>query len=311
MPRAQHLIIYIVLYFKVSMTDTHTNLVRAGEIAKQTVAYARSLVKKDMPLLELANLIEAKIVELGGKPAFPVNLSINEIAAHATPSYDSTEKAYGLLKVDIGVHIEGAIADTAFSVDLENSKLNGELIEAAEAGLAAATHLIKKGVTLAVLGKAIDETIRLRGAATVVNLSGHAIENYDVHAGITIPNYDNGNMTLLDEGIYAIEPFATNGFGKVVDGKLSGIYQLTKQGNVRDSFARIVLAFISEEYRTLPFCSRWIHAKFGTRGLLALRFIEQAGLLHHYAQLVEAGKGIVAQAENTFLVTKKETKQIT
>ena len=233
------------------------------------------------------------------------------MAAHATPAYTSDERAYGLLKVDIGVHVAGAIADTAFSIDLENSELNTNLIAAAEAGLHAATPLITKGVSLAALGKAVDATIRSRGMTTVVNLSGHAIEEYDVHAGVTIPNYDNGDMTLLDEGIYAIEPFATNGAGKVIDGKPSGIYQLMKEGNVRDSFARIVLEFIAEEYRTLPFCSRWIHAKFGTRGLIALRFIEQAGLLHHYNQLIEAGKGIVAQAENTFLVTQEETKQIT
>src|SRR3989344_5557531 len=99
-------------------------LKKAGEIAKQAVVYAGSIVKKNMLLLELANLIEAKIIALGGKPAFPVNLSINEVAAHATPIYDSAEKAYGLLKVDIGVHVNGFIADTAFSVDLEDSEIN-------------------------------------------------------------------------------------------------------------------------------------------------------------------------------------------
>lgn len=293
------------------MTSAEQNLIRAGEIARASVVYGRSIVVRDMPLLALAEQIEAKIVALGGKPAFPVNLSINEIAAHATPSYDSTDRAYGLLKVDIGVHVEGAIADTAFSVDLENSPENKRLIEAAEAGLHAASHLIKKGVALSSLGKAIDTVIRSRDVTTVVNLSGHAIEEYDVHAGVTIPNYDNGDSTRLDEGIYAIEPFATNGAGRVVDGKPSGIYQLMKPGTVRDSFARTVLAFIVDEYQTLPFCSRWIHAKFGTRGLIALRFIEQAGLLHHFSQLVEAGEGIVAQAEHTFLVKKSETIQIT
>ncbi len=297
-------------YFNFCMSDS-SNLIKAGQISRDVVAYARSIVKKDMPLKELADTIEAKIVSLGGKPAFPVNLSINEIAAHATPAYDSTDRAYGLLKVDIGVHVEGEIADTAFSVDLDNTLENKKLIEAAEAGLAAAQHLVKKGVALNVLGRAVDTVIRSRGATTVINLSGHAIESYDVHAGVTIPNYDNSDTTKLEEGIYAIEPFATNGHGKVVDGRPSGIYQLVKQGSVRDTFARAVLVFITEEYQTLPFCSRWIHAKFGTRGLVALRFIEQAGLLHHYAQLVESGKGIVAQAEHTFLVENDSVKQIT
>lgn len=289
----------------------HDDLIKAGDIAKESVAYARSIVKKGIPLLELATNIEAKIISLGGKPAFPVNLSINDIAAHATPAYNSEEIAHGLLKVDIGVHVNGSIADTAFSVDLENVAENKKLIEAAEAGLHAATHLVKAGVALNILGKAVDTVIRSRGVTTVVNLSGHAIDAYDVHAGVTIPNYDNGDDTLLEEGVYAVEPFATNGSGKVIDGKPSGIYQLMREGNVRDSMAREIMAFIAEEYRTLPFCSRWIHAQFGTRGLLALRFIEQAGLLHHYNQLIEAGKGQVAQAEHTFLVSKKDVKQIT
>lgn len=290
--------------------DDHS-LTRAGTIARDVVAYARSMVRRDMPLLMLATEIESKIHSLGGKPAFPVNLSINEIAAHATPRHDSTEKAHGLLKVDIGVQVDGWTADTAFSVDLDESAAHRTLITAAEAGLAAATPLVVRGASLASLGAAVDHAIRSHHATTIVNLSGHAIEEYDVHAGLTIPNYDNGDTTRLEEGAYAVEPFATDGVGRVIDGSPSGIYQLIKEGSVRDSFARDVLTFIKTEYRTLPFCSRWIHARFGARGLLALRFIDQAGLLHHFAQLVEAGKGHVAQAEHTFLVGKKDTKQIT
>ena len=118
-------------------------IVRAGEIAREAVAYARTIAKKGSSLRELAEQIEGKIRELGGKPAFPVNLSINEIAAHATPAHDSDDKAHGLLKVDIGVHLDGFIADTAFSVDLENSEENKKLIEAAEAALSAAGETVK------------------------------------------------------------------------------------------------------------------------------------------------------------------------
>ncbi len=286
-------------------------IVRAGEIARSSVEYARGIVKKDMLLRELAEKVEGKILELGGKPAFPVNLSINEIAAHATPAHDGDEKAHGLLKVDIGVHIDGFIADTAFSVDLENSEENKKLIDAAEEALSVAVKLVKEGVALNTLGREITSTIKSYGCVPVANLSGHSIESYEVHAGITIPNYDNGNTTGLEEGLYAIEPFSTNGHGSVRDGRLSGIYHLKKEGNVRDGFAREVLGYIMEEYQTLPFCSRWIVRKFGTRGLLALRMIEQAGLLYHYAQLVESGHGVVAQAEHTLLVSKKDVKVIT
>ncbi|MEK6800996.1 MAG: type II methionyl aminopeptidase [Nanoarchaeota archaeon] len=286
-------------------------LKEAGEICRKVKDYAHGLVKKDMPLFEIAEKIERKIFELGGKPAFPINLSINEIAAHSTPSFNDETKAYGLLKVDVGVHIDGFVADSAFSVDLENNEENKKLIEAAEKGLSEGVKHFKKGSLFSVVGREIEKKVISSGFSVVHNLTGHSIEKYNVHAGISVPNFDNSSNLEIDEGVYAIEPFTTTGLGTVRDGKFSGIYSVEKDGSVRDNFARDVLSFILEEYQTLPFCSRWIHKKFGSRGLLALRQIEQAGVLHHYPQLVEKGGGKVAQAEHTVIVSGKEVIVIT
>jgi len=278
----------------------------AGEIAKKVVDYAKSIIKPKMPLIEIANKVDAKIEELKAKPAFPINLSINEIAAHNTPSWNDETLASGLLKVDIGVQINGWTADTAFSLDLDNNEENKKLIKAAELAVKAGTDKIALGIKVNEIGKDIEKAIKSQGFNPIINLSGHSITQYDLHAGITIPNVDNSQTFELIEGVYAIEPFATNGLGSVKDGKPSGIYKLEKEGNVRDNFAREVLQFIVDEYQTLPFCSRWIYKKFGSRGLLALRLIEQAGVLHHYSQLIESGKGKVAQAEHTVLLLQKE-----
>ncbi len=279
---------------------------KAGAIAQSAVAYAKSFIKKEMPLLEIAEKIEAFILQQGGKPAFPVNLSINEIAAHVTPAYNSAETAYGLLKVDLGVHTDGWIADTAVSLDLENSEENKKLIAAAEQALAKACLLVKKDVAIRKLGAVIEHAIKQAGFQPIQNLSGHAIEQHEIHAGLTIPNYDNAQEKTLPEGIYAIEPFATSGLGKVKDGKPSGIYALQKPGNVRDAGARQILAYIQEEYQTLPFCSRWLVKKFGTRVVLALQRLEEAHIIHQYPQLIEAGKGKVAQAEHTLIILKEK-----
>ncbi len=282
------------------------NLKKAGQIAREVVKYAKVIIQPNMLLLEIAEKIEAKILELGGKPAFPVNLSINEIAAHATPAFNDQELARDLLKVDIGVHIDGYIADTAFSMDLSNSEINKKLIDAAEKALANATAEIKLGSKISEIGATIEKTINSLGFEPIRNLSGHQIDKFNVHAGIAIPNFNNNQDIKIDQGVYAIEPFSTSGSGRVRDGKASGIYNLEKSGNVRDNFARQVLQFIEEEYQTLPFCSRWIYKKLSSRGLVALRQIESAGLLHHYPQLIEIGKGKVAQAENTIIITEKE-----
>lgn len=279
------------------------NLKKAGEIHKRVMDYARSIVKPGMKLLDLAEKIDGKILELGGKAAFPVNLSIDEVAAHATPSHNDEGIARGLLKIDIGVHVDGYVADGAFSVDLEDSEENKNLIEAAQAGLNAALEVIGEGVILSEIGKAVEEKIKSFGFSPVLNLSGHEVKRYDLHAGMNIPNYDSGQDDKIIDGSYAIEPFSTNGAGKVRDGKPSGIYHLERMGNIRDNFAREVLVYIAEEFDELPFCSRWIHKKFGGRGLIALRQMEQAGLIYQYPQLVEVGKGKVAQAEHTVIIT--------
>lgn len=283
-----------------------SKLKKAGKIASETVKFARAFIKKDMPLLEIAEKIEQKICELGGKPAFPVNLSINEIAAHTTPAYNDSSLAYGLLKVDLGAHVEGYVADTAVSIDLENNEENKALIASAEKALSKAIEKVTLSNTIRDIGSTIEKNIKAEGFYPIANLSGHSIEQYILHAGINIPNYDNAQEKKLQPGVYAVEPFATSGLGSVRDGKASGIYHLEKEGSVRDSFARIVLEFINEEYHTLPFCTRWIYKKFGARGLLGLKRIEEASLLHHHHQLIEVGKGKVAQAEHTIILTEKE-----
>jgi len=284
-----------------------SKILKAGEIASQVKKFAKSFIKPNTPLLEIAEKIETKIIELGAKPAFPTNLSINEVAAHYTPSYNDETKASGLLKIDIGVQIDGEIADTAFSLDLENSKENKRLIQASEIALKNAIQRIKLGISLGEVGKVIQDSIESEEFSPIINLSGHEIKEYELHAGLMIPNVDNKMPNKITKGLYAIEPFATNGSGKVVEGKLSGIYLLVNGKNVRNNEAREILNFIIEEYKTLPFCSRWIVKKFGAKSLFALKQLEENGNLHQYPQLVEISKAKVSQAENTILIDDKVT----
>lgn len=287
------------------------NYRKAGKIASQVKSYARTIIKKGVLLREIADKIENKIIELGAKPAFPVNLSINEIAAHYTPSHDDETKASGLLKVDTGVHVLGCIADTAVTIDLENLEENKKLIEACELALNEAIETAEKNIEIWKIGKAIHNKIVDLGFSPIRNLCGHELGEYRIHAGLTIPNYDNQNSAKLEEGAYAIEPFTTTGAGIVQDGKLSGIYRLEERKAIRDSLAREILNFIEEEYKTLPFCERWIVKRFGQRALMSLRLMEQAGIIHQYPQLVEKERGKVAQAEDSLLILKDKTEVTT
>ena len=279
-------------------------ILKAGKIASEVRKYAKSIIKKNTPLIEIAEKIEEKIKELGGKPAFPVNLSIDNISAHYTPSYDDKTLASGLLKIDFGVHIDGWIADAAFSIDLEENEENKKLIKASEKALENALKIIKKGVSTDEIGDTISKITESYGFSPIINLSGHSMDNYELHSGINIPNVNDGKKIKLEEGIYAFEPFATTGSGKVHDGKPSGIYELKETKNIRNPISREILEFIKKEYNTLPFCSRWLVKKFGARALFGLKQLEDNGNLHHFPQLVEIQGSRVSQAEHTILISE-------
>ena len=279
--------------------------IQAGKIASEIMNYAREIVGKDVLLIDIAEKIESRIEELGGKPAFPVNLSIDDVAAHYTPSPEDKTVARGLLKVDFGVHVDGWIADTAISFDLDGSEENASLIKAAEEAVRNALKIVKLGVSMAEVGKEVMKTIESHKANPIINLTGHSIFRYELHSGTSVPNYDNGSPEPFEDGIYAIEPFATRGTGRVYGGKPSGIYELVSDRNVRSPIARKILDFIIEEYSTLPFCSRWIVKKFGSLALFGLKQLEENGNLHQFEQLIESSHRNVAQAEHTILIEGK------
>lgn len=282
-------------------------ILKAGKIASEVREYIKQIVKKDALLFDIAEKIEGKIKELGGKPAFPTNLSINDIAAHYTPSFDDKTKAYGLLKIDFGVHVDGWVADTSISMDLDNTEENKILIKAAEEALANALRIAKSGIMFSEIGKEIEKTIGSYKANPIINLTGHSISHYDLHSGATIPNYDNGSKSIMEEGTYAIEPFTTFGNGRVYDGKPSGIYSLVDEKNVRSPIARMVLDLVIREYSTLPFCSRWIVKELGQSALFGLKQLEDNGNLTQFDQLIEVSHRNVAQAEHTLIIEKDKT----
>lgn len=286
-----------------SKLNEQESYIKAGEISKQVKEYARSIIKPGMFLVEIAQKIENKIIELGAMPAFPVNLSINDIAAHYHPTLEDQTTAQGLLKVDIGIHINGFIADSAFSLDLTPNKEHEKLIKASEEALENALKLLEKNPSLSEIGETIQKTISSKGFSPIINLSGHALGEYEIHAGITIPNHANNNQYKLDPGAYAIEPFATYGEGKVIDGNSSNIYKVINPKNTRSPSARAILEYIWEKNETLPFSLRELQEKFGNISRLALRELEQNGIIHNYPQLIEASRKPVSQAEHTFIKT--------
>jgi methionyl aminopeptidase len=273
---------------------------KAGKILAEVRGEAIAKVKEGVLLLEVAEFVEKSIRERGGEPAFPCNISLNEEAAHATPSIDD-ETVFGndLVKIDIGVHVDGYIGDSAVTVDLSGE--HKELVSASEEALNEAIKIIRDGISTVEVGEVIENAIRDRGYRPVVNLSGHGLAHYNSHAPPTIPNvrYEHG-VLLSENDVVAIEPFVTDGAGKVVESGTVEIYGLIKAKPVRVSEAKKLLEEI-EKYQGLPFAKRWLPRE---RLDLALRTLKTVGALREYPVLREEEKGLISQAEHTVIVTK-------
>lgn len=282
---------------------------KAGEIAKEVLEEGLKKIKPGVKLLEVAEFVEARIIEKGGKPAFPCNISVNEIAAHYSPTAwdERTFEKGDLVKLDIGVHVNGYIADVAKSIDLGNKSENKKLIEASEEALKNAIDMIKPGVKTSEIGETIEETIKGFGFVPVSNLTGHQLQRWRLHGGMFIPNVKiRGGEEIKEGDVIAIEPFATNGFGRVVDQSEAIIFRYLQDRPLRMKEARVILQYAKENFNTLPFAERWV-ANLVPRFKLAqaLRQLIYSKAIHAYHILREKNKGIVSQAEHTVIVTKE------
>ncbi|MFW6014102.1 MAG: type II methionyl aminopeptidase [Nanoarchaeota archaeon] len=275
---------------------------KAGKISAEVREYAKTLIKPGVKLFDAAEKIEEKIFELGGTLGFPVNISMDSIAAHYTPIMDD-ELVFNdqVVKVDIGICVNGAIGDSAFTVDLSGN--HAKLVEASEEALRNASAILKPGVTLGEIGKTIYDTISSYGYVPIKNLSGHGLDLYSVHSPPQIPNYDTGDKTKLEKGMFiAIEPFATTGQGLVKESGNAMIFSQIDRKPVRDPIARKLLNDILQ-LKGLPFASRHFAKKYGEGRLkLALRSLKQAGVIKDYSPLAEVNNGIVSQAEHSFYI---------
>jgi methionyl aminopeptidase len=268
----------------------------ASRIAARARELGLGLVVPGARRREVADAIEAAIRDAGAQPSFPVNLSRNEEAAHYTPSpEDTVEFAAGdLVKVDVGAHLDGAIADTADTVEVGGTHRQENLIRAAREGLRAGIAAVRPGGRVDDVSRAIAAAIRARGLKPMENLTGHSIERYLLHAGKSIPNVPGMSSDTFEEGeIIAIEPFATNGVGRIENGVFGNIVRFRADPGRKDPR----LAALFERFRTLPFTARWVTDPDERAALTAAR-----RHLQTYPIFVESGRGQVAQAEHTILV---------
>ncbi|MGM5485139.1 MAG: type II methionyl aminopeptidase [Nanobdellota archaeon] len=283
------------------MTDLD-KLKEAGQIAAKVREHAKEIIKPGMTLLEATEILEKKIYDLGAEPAFPVTMSLNSVAAHyAADIDDDTVLEDQVIKVDVGAHVDGYIGDTAVTIDLSGEYT--KLLEATEEALENAIKKAKPGAKLGEIGRAIQETLAGYGFSPIKNLSGHGVAQYDAHTSPSIPNYDTGSEKTLEKGMsIAIEPFGTDGQGLIKESDNPTIYSQASDRQIRSMMARKVLKEI-KKFNGLPFNYRWLTEKFSKGQVkLAIRQLEQAGIIRGHPPLPEVADGMVAQFEHTLYI---------
>jgi methionyl aminopeptidase len=210
-----------------------------AEIHRQVRQWAQGWIKPGMSLTEIAEGIEDSVRALTGHQGleegdgqiagmgFPTGLSINHCAAHYTPNAGNKMvlNFEDVMKVDFGVHVNGRIVDSAFTVSFD--PVYDNLIEACKASTNAGVKEAGIDVRMSDIGAAIQEVmesyeVEIKGQTHPVkcirNLNGHSIGHYTIHGGKTVPIVKGSDNTKMEEGeTFAIETFGSTGKGYVRD----------------------------------------------------------------------------------------------
>jgi methionyl aminopeptidase len=289
---------------------------KAGKIASEQREKTRKKDHVGCTLLMICESIEREIKESGGTPAFPVNVSLNDIAAHYTaePNDETTVNENDILKVDIGVHVEGYIADTAVTVSYDPRQ--EALIKSAENALNEAVRIARVNTKASEIGNLIENTISKMGFKPIQNLSGHSLAQYTIHAGKSIPNIRTigPSFGLSSNQAYAIEPFVTvnDGQGVVYEGNTRNIFAIMSRKPAKDENVDKFLTYLWNKFRTLPFALRWIldsYEEIEARRMLDI--LVKKRNVHAYPILIEGNNKFVAQAEHTIMLINGSTRVIT
>ena len=284
----------------------------AGKVWAKAIKYSQKKSKDGILLFDLAEGIEKLIVEEGAKVGFPVNLSINEQAAHFTPKFNDilTLKESDVLKVDIGVSVDGFICDGAITINLDNK--HAKQIEANELALSNAISVAKLGNPVDKMGAEIEKTLKSKGFNPIYNLGGHGVSKNNIHAWPSVPNHAGGSTDKLKEGIaVAIEPFASTGVGEVMEDVSVEIFSFIERKGVRNPIAKQILTLI-EQYEGKPFAERWIRQQLVGKTsdfniTMALKELMKNKAIHPYNGLKEAKGVTVTQVEKTILINDATT----
>lgn len=307
---------------------------KGAEIHRRVRHKAQTLIQPGMLMVEIADLIENSVRNYAGNVApkqagvgFPTGLSLNHVAAHYTPNTgDKTVlQKDDIMKVDIGVHVNGRICDSAFTMTFNDTEKYKPLMDAVREATNTGIREMGIDVRLTDIGSAVQEVMelyemeengKLLPVKCIRNLNGHSIGDYVIHLGKTVPIVPNGDQTKMEEGeVYAIETFGSTGHGYVVPEGECLHYALNLDVShlrVPGDRAQQLMEKINNTFGTLPWCRRYLERETGEdKYLLGLNQLVRAGIVEDYPPIVDAKGSYTAQFEHTVLLHAHKKEVVT
>ena len=302
-------------------------LEKLGKLTREIRKEVSTMPKVGMDITEIIDFIEKKIFSHGYLPSFPAMVSVNDMAAH----YTVYDKGYVLqkgdvIKIDFGISQDGFMTDNAFTVEIETNK-HEKLIQTAKDCLDAAMDVVNVGVSMNDIGEAVNNTAKKNGFNTIHNLSGHQIGQYELHFGLSVPNFANGDKQEVPKNSqFAIEPFVTYGEPKIKGTRLSNIVHLKGDRPVRDPIAKKLLMHIRENFPKQPFSKRWLVQDVIDKNLegtpnfkgfdlrkvnYGISILKREGGIYEYDELGTIDGEIVAQFEDCVIFNDDQKTIIT
>jgi methionyl aminopeptidase len=303
----------LISYPPGEMNNEHLESLRkAGRIARDCREWARENIKPGVRLAHILETVEDMIAKEGAAPAFPAQTSRNHVTAHycSAPGDEQIYEEGDCVKVDVGVHVDGWVADNACTVDLSTDGRWGELIKASEDALKAAIATVAVGVQVSEIGANVEAVIQARGFEPVRNLTGHGVARWKVHCAPQIPSYREGHERLRQGMIIAIEPFASTGVGMITERGKAEVFMLVRPPRKAKGLDKDLLNAI-QAWRGLPIARRYFN-EFSPQVLEdTLTKLARQGSLIRFPPLVESAGVMTAQTEHTMIVGDEGPEVIT
>ena len=287
---------------------------RSGHISATAREAGREMIRPGARIRDIAEAVEKIIYDMGGKPAFPAQLSRNHIAAHyCSPPDDDTEiQPNDIVKLDLGTQVDGYVTDNAVTVDLAGGP-DSALVAASRMALDNAIAIMGPGASITEIGSQIETTIKAFGFNPIYNLTGHGVARYVIHCAPSIPNYPDPKAGRLKPNqTIACEPFACDGKGYIEQAGDAEVFGLKRRTKPKDRLPREIEEALALT-EGLPFARRTLMLTLGTADRVeqALRLLRKAKLLTDYPPLVEKRGVRVSQTEHTIFIHEDRAEVLT